>query len=61
MTGGAKMSARETERAGVAGLACRARALLGRTGATECERGREHANGPRGWAEPEREGGVGPR
>jgi hypothetical protein len=61
MIGGAEMSARERERAGAAGLACWPRALLGRTGTSERERGRERADGPHGWAEPEREGGVDPR
>jgi hypothetical protein len=45
------------QRAGAAGLGCWA-AQHGR--ARECECGRERADGPRGWAEPER-GGVGPR
>jgi hypothetical protein len=62
MTGGAEMSARERERARAwLGWPAGSRALLGRTGASERGCGRERTDGPRGWAELEREGGVDPR
>jgi hypothetical protein len=55
---GQDVSERERARAGAAGLARWAVRVAGPHGRA-C--GRERADGPRGWAEPKREGGVGPR